>query len=80
MVAAVRETREIKAVSDFFAVPVEKRAHCLKDFELWLEMASAMKAMFGDVKGVHVPTDIFIWVDDGKHDANIKISIVSSTS
>jgi hypothetical protein len=66
----------IKTVSDFLVVPAEKRAHCLKDFAMWLEMVPAVNDMFGDIEGVRTKTDTFIWIDDGKHDAHIEFVIV----
>ena len=73
------ERMEIRTVVDFFAVPAEKRAHCLKDFAMWLEMVAAAKSMFGDIEGVHLPIDKFQWIDDGKHDAHIHVTVSGDT-
>lgn len=74
-VQQVTDRIEIKTVADFFAIPAEKRAHCLRDFATWLAMASEAKAFFAGIEGVIMPTDTFIWLDDGKHDAHIHITV-----
>lgn len=70
----MNEIIEIKSVADFFAVPAAKRAHCLKDFAMWLDFTEEARRLFDGVEGVQIPRDTFSWVDDGKHDAIIRIS------
>ena len=67
------EIINIKSVSDFFAVPADKRAHCLKDFAMWLDFTEEARRLFDGVEGVKIPRDTFSWVDDGQHDAIIRL-------
>ena len=69
------ERIEIRTVADFVAIPAEKIEHCLKDFALWLSFREAWKATIGEIEGVSMPEDKFIWIDDGKHDAHISIIV-----
>lgn len=61
---------EISSLADFLAVPHEKQAECLRDFETWLNMARQreeadrlLKVMLGS--GVAFDTRSFFWIDDG---------------
>lgn len=65
----------IANVSDFFAVPVEKREHCLHDFRLWLECLDELGTFFGGIDGVGTVRDEFVWIDDGKSDVNVGVEI-----
>lgn len=65
---------EIRTLADFIAIPSEKREHCLHDFALWcdvIERAVGLEQAFGGV--VKAQTDTFVWLDDGKHDMNVRI-------
>ena len=67
----------IRTVADLFDIPSDKIEHCLQDLLLWQQMTRAAKELFTDVPGVVVPTDVFTWIDDGKHDAHIVASVVN---
>lgn len=50
----------------------------LEDFGLWLNLRSQVKDMLIKHPEAKVQTkDVFIWIDDGKHDMNIKVTGVS---
>lgn len=63
---------EIRTVEDFFKVAPEKRAHCVRDFELWL----AQHEWASSIEGLRVTAsrDTFVWIDDGKHEVSLKIN------
>jgi hypothetical protein len=66
---------EIRTVADFYAVPESRRGLCLHDFRLWLDVMSGLRGLLGDIAGVHARTDVFQWIDDGKHDAEVNITV-----
>ena len=67
---------EIKAITDLFNVPDDRREACLKDLALWLAMAEPMRKLLAEIGGVAVfPVQSFIWLDDGKHDAHVSVRV-----
>jgi len=72
-VGGMSEIIDIKSVADFFAVPADKRAHCLKDFALWLDFTEEASRLFDGIEGVKIPRDTFSWIDDCQHDAIIRL-------
>lgn len=73
------ERYELKTVADFFKVPAEKRAACIHDFGLWLEMHDGFRELFSGISGVRAHTETFGWIDDDKHDAVIRTDIVHTS-
>lgn len=60
----------IAKLADFLAVPAEKQAECLRDFEMWLQMAreqTAVNQIMSDMLGgvVKFNVEYFTWCDDG---------------
>lgn len=60
----------IASIADFLAVPAEKQAECLRDFNSWLVQArqhEAISAHLSSTLGgkVTFSTSNFTWVDDG---------------
>lgn len=66
---------EIRTLEDFVNIPAEKRDHCLHDFGLWCDvMEQANKTLKHAFGGVVKPQmETFIWLDDGKHDMNVRV-------
>jgi hypothetical protein len=54
----------IRTVADFLAVPRERRALCLAEFRVWLEMVELFDAALG-LALVGQPAE-FHWIDDDK--------------
>lgn len=65
---------EIVQVTDLFRVPPDKRDACLTDLRLWMEMRDALDALLSGVQSAEPPVS-FIWIDDGKHDAHVSVSV-----
>lgn len=67
---------QIKTVADFLSVPEDRRATCLREFNVWLTMADAVRQlqelMPGMVKA-EMGVECFAWVDDGKGEARITV-------
>jgi hypothetical protein len=63
---------EIRSVHDFARIPEDRRAVCLKEFEIWIGMVEATQKVMHDIP-VRIP-EAFVWIDDGKHEATIGIS------
>jgi hypothetical protein len=70
----------LATVADFFSVPAERRADCLHDFRLWLEVLEACDAVFVGIAGIRQERGFFTWIDDGKHDAVLNLAVRSTAS
>lgn len=67
---------EIRTLADFIAVPSDKREHCLRDFAAWCECIELAKTLGEIVGGGVIPdTSVFAWIDDGKSDAHVTITV-----
>lgn len=66
-------TYELRTVADFMALPPEKMDACLLDFAAWLAMHMKAREIAGQFR-IATPTDVFAWVDDGKHIATVTLS------
>ena len=70
------KTYSIRTVSDFLALPPEKIAACLTDFEAWLQLVhgalAVIKAQPESIR-MNTATDVFPWIDDGKHIATLTV-------
>lgn len=71
-------TYEIKNVGDFLKIPEDRLDDCLKEFPRYLDilrvvvsMANTLSSITGKDEGVK--DTAFIWVDDGKEEATIRI-------
>lgn len=67
---------ELRTVKDFFLVPEERRGDCLHDFGLWVSVMISLDELFGDIKGFRSKTDVFAWLDDGRHDAVLSVNVL----
>jgi hypothetical protein len=65
------EPQFFRTIEDFVALPAEKITHCVRDFELWLR---AIKIAESHARQITTPTDVFGWLDDGKHDVKVQIN------
>lgn len=82
---AKKKPHFFSTVSDMRALPTDKIDHFCEDLRLWLHMhkqAEAIQkqiddALGGGVMTLHIttPTESFGWIDDGRHDARIKVDL-----
>jgi hypothetical protein len=64
-----------RTVEDMHAVPAEKIDHFCHDLALWLTMHKLVDAIDCAAIKVTSTRDVFGWIDDGKHDANITLRV-----
>jgi len=74
------EPQFFRTVTDMLTVPTEKLDHFIEDLRLWLHMQKKIAEIQREVGNIvelkqTTPIDAFGWVDDGKHDARIKIDL-----
>jgi len=72
----------IRNVWDFLKVPAERRAECLREFAIALDMAEATRLLLDSllVNAGAAPsqlTDAFTWFDDDKHEATVHVEFTS---
>lgn len=75
--------REFRTVAEMQAIPLDKIDAFCEDLRLWLTMMrladaglAEMPPELKDAIRLVSPRDVFGWIDDGKHDANIHIRIM----
>jgi hypothetical protein len=73
--AAPHAVYHFRTVEDMHAVPAEKIDHFCRDLALWLTMHKLVEAIDCAAIKVTSPRDVFGWIDDGKHDANITLKL-----
>jgi hypothetical protein len=80
------EAQLFTTITDMRAVPTEKIDAFCEDLRLWLHMHKHIEAVSAEsekVLGVKLailsPTSAFAWIDDGRHDANINVTIDPAT-
>lgn len=61
----------IKTVVDFGQVPEDRRAVCLREFEVWLVIMDQSRKLMDGIT-IKWP-DAFSWVDDGLHHAKVSL-------
>lgn len=61
----------IRTLTDFLKVPEDRRAECLKEFSVWLELYEAVHVLFDGL--LLKDHDAFVWIDDGKSTATIRV-------
>lgn len=79
---------EIRTVLDFLKVPPERRADCLEEFAVFLEVAEASVnlmdavAIRAGVSGALRTTikDTYLWIDDGRRDIHANINVAATPS
>lgn len=57
----------IRTVSDFLAVPSDRREVCIREFVSWCECIDALAVLTEVVGQVGSPPDCYEWIDDDKH-------------
>jgi hypothetical protein len=72
--------KHFTTVTDMRAIPADKIDHFCEDLRLWLHMHAHIAAVAAEVGNemllkVLTPTESFGWIDDGRHDANINVTI-----
>lgn len=72
---------EIRTVVDMLAVPPDRRDLMLIDLGLFLALRDFMDATFKDLiaEGKAKSGDVFMWIDDGKHEGNIILKPMDET-
>jgi hypothetical protein len=64
---------EIHTVTDFLAVPLDRLPACLDDFTTWCAIAQLVIAEGNP--SVKMLTDAFRWIDDGKDEQHIQVTM-----
>lgn len=67
-------TYTIRTVTDFLAVPDQRRADCLNEFSVWLGLLGGLRGLLGDLSEPVEFPDAFEWIDDGKR----RVSLVAT--
>lgn len=67
------ETHTFRLISDLHAIPLEKIEDFCKDLALWLATCRLTET----IEGLKMTSsqDQFTWIDDGKHDVKINLTI-----
>ena len=81
MSEAVNEYR-IESVRDFRVVPPSRRAECLREFGIWLDMAERQQRLLAAIgesvpgaDGVRWELDpAFVWIDDGMGEMRMTVT------
>jgi hypothetical protein len=68
------DTYYLTSIADFHTIPLGKVQHCVEDFLLWLLMVRFTDQQEG-LKVATRSKAVFGWVDDGRHDANIRVRL-----
>lgn len=71
-VNSVIPTQHFRTVADMAAVPLDKIDAFCEDLRLWLTMRALCASVPATVATL-VDPDVFGWIDDGKHDTNLRI-------
>jgi hypothetical protein len=71
------DTKEFRTVEDMQSVPLEKLGMFCEDLRLWLSLHRLSDAE-KDLR-ITSPRDVFGWIDDGRHDLKISLSIKQAT-
>lgn len=72
------KTQYFNTVAEMLAVPDEKIDHFCEDLRRWLHLRKGVSKVQDAVRGlveIQTPIPGFGWVDDGKHEANIRIEV-----
>lgn len=67
-----------RTISDLHSIPLEKIEDFCKDLALWLGVCRLTEDLNAKTEGgikMTSPQDEFTWIDDGKHDVDIKLKI-----
>lgn len=67
------KTYEIKSVTDFDKVPMERLANCMVEFSAFV----ALRRMAGALSDNGKFDDTFRWVDDGKGEVVMRVKLPS---
>lgn len=76
------KTYEIRTVEDLLEVPSEKLAACMVDLEAWARIMREIRELGPElVRQIDKPGACgpgrFVWIDDGEHNANISVRVVT---
>lgn len=78
---AKKKPQAIRTVWDMRAIPESKIDHFCEDLRLWLHMHKQVERIRHELLAAGVdlkvttPTEVFDWIDDGRHDANITVQL-----
>jgi hypothetical protein len=77
----MRERYDIEKITDIFQIPEDKFEEFLVDFKTYYELGKAMMELIpavSNTSGIKADARVvpqkMTWIDDGKHDANIKFA------
>jgi hypothetical protein len=63
-----------RTIEDLHAIPLEKIEAFTIDLKLWLQQLRIVELTGKGVMKVTTPTDVFGWIDDGRHDVRVHLS------
>jgi hypothetical protein len=66
---------QFRTIEDLHVVPLEKLEAFVIDLKAWLAIQRVAEAR-GGVFQTTSPRDCFEWIDDGKHDVNVTITLL----
>jgi hypothetical protein len=75
------EPKLFRTVWDLRAIPASKIDHFCEDLRLWLHLHKQAEQIQRELIGsgwnlkIKTPTEAFGWIDDGRHDANITLTV-----
>ena len=64
---------EFRTIGELHCLPLEKIEMFTKDLALWLQIHKV--AEMNDSLKATTPRDVFAWIDDGKHNVRINVSL-----
>lgn len=69
-------TYQFRTISELHAIPAEKVDNFCRDLALWLMVHRIAEAHSDDNVKIKVTSpEVFGWIDDGKHDVNVRIDL-----
>jgi hypothetical protein len=68
-----------RTVSEMHAIPLEKIEAFTIDLKLWLQQHRIAELTGKGWLTVATPTDVFGWIDDGRHDVKVHLTVSEPT-
>lgn len=67
-------TYYFRRIEDLHAIPLEKIEAFTIDLKLWLQQHRILELTGKGALRATTPTDVFGWIDDGRHDVRVHLS------